>query len=170
VSFPFVIRHARRHLGFLAGLVVTAVAVGVVYRYSFDQLEERTLSYCLRSRLHAIGLALSGWAVLLSLAAPQLRLRGMLRRLPQTAELAIKALAMTTVLTIAAVGLQLALYPTQFFSQDWLVHHLPSIVAISFSVSLATGAIFEFRRLIGDASSAASCLELIIGRDASTVS
>jgi hypothetical protein len=45
VSFPFVIRHARRHLGFLAGLVVTAVAVGVVYRYSFDQLEERTLSY-----------------------------------------------------------------------------------------------------------------------------
>ena len=149
VSFPFVIRHARRHLGFLAGLVVTAVAVGVVYRYSFDQLEERTLSYYLRSCLHAIGLALSGWAVLLSLAAPQLRLRGMLRRLPQTAELAIKALAMTAVLTIAAVGLQLALYPTQFFSQDWLVHHLPSIVAISFSVSLVTGAIFEFRRLIG---------------------
>jgi hypothetical protein len=42
----------------------------------------------------------------------------MLRRLPQTAELAIKALAMTAVLTIAAVGLQLALYPTEFFSQD----------------------------------------------------
>jgi len=70
-SFPFVIRYARRHLGFLAGLVVTAIAVGVVYRYSFDQLEERTLSYYLRSCLHAIGLALSGWAVLLSFSAPQ---------------------------------------------------------------------------------------------------
>ena len=148
-SFPFVIRYARRHLGFLAGLVVTAIAVGVVYRYSFDQLEERTLSYYLRSCLHAIGLALSGWAVLLSFSAPQLHLRSMLRRLPQIAELAIKALAMTAVLTIAAVGLQLVLYPATFFSQDWLVHHLPSIVAISFSVSLVTGAIFEFRRLIG---------------------
>jgi hypothetical protein len=30
-----------------------------------------------------------------------------------------------------------------------LVHELPWIVAISFSVSLAAGAIFEFRRLIG---------------------
>jgi hypothetical protein len=127
-----VIRYARRHLGFLAGLVIAAVAVGVVYRYLFDPLEERTLSYNLRSSVHAIGLTISGWAVLPSLAAPQLRLRGMLRRLPQTAAFAIKALAMTTVLTIVTVGLQFMLYPNPF-AQQWLVHHLPSIVAISFT-------------------------------------
>jgi len=134
-SRPFSIRYARRHLGFLAGLVIAAVAMGVVYRYLFDPLEERTLSYYLRSCLHAIGLAISGWAVRLSLAAPQSRLRGMLRRLPQTAESAIKALAMTAVLTIVAVGLQFVLYPAPFFSQDWLVHHLPSILTVSFSLS-----------------------------------
>jgi class 3 adenylate cyclase len=147
-SLPFVIRYARRHFGFLAGLVIAAVAMGVAYRYLFDPLEERVLSYYLRSCLHAIGLAISGWAVLSLPAAPQSRLRGMLRRLPQTAELAIKALAMTAVLTIAAVGLQFVLYPDPF-SQHWLVRNLPSIVAISFSVSLVFGAIFEFRRLIG---------------------
>jgi hypothetical protein len=94
-SPPLIIRYARRHPGFLAGLIVAA---GVVYRYLLDPLEGRELSYYLRGCLHATGLAISGWAVLLSHAAPQLRLHGMLRRLPQTAELAIKALAMTAVL------------------------------------------------------------------------
>ncbi len=37
----FVIRYARRHLGFLAGLVIVATAMGVVYRYLLDPLEER---------------------------------------------------------------------------------------------------------------------------------
>ena len=92
-SPPFIIRYTQRHLGFLAGLVIAAVAAGVVYRFLFDPLEEREPLYYLRSCLHATGLAISGWAVLLSLAAPQSRLRGMLRRLPQTAELAIKALS-----------------------------------------------------------------------------
>ena len=71
----------------------------------------------------------------MSLAARQSHLRGMLRGLPQTAELAIKALAMTVVLTIAAVGLQLVLYPAPFFSQHWVVHELPSILAIAFCAS-----------------------------------
>jgi class 3 adenylate cyclase len=146
----FVIRYARRHLGFLAGLVIAAVVMGVVYRYLFDPLEERVPSYYLCSCLHAIGLAISGWAVHVSLAAaPRSRLGGRLRRLPQIAELAIKVLVMTTVLTIVAVGLELVLYPAPFLSQLWLIHELPRIVAISFSVSLAAGAIFEFRRLIG---------------------
>jgi len=144
-----VIRYARRYRGSLAGLVIAAVAMGVAYRYLFDPLEERVLSYYLRSCVHAIGLAISGWAVLSLAAAPQSRLRLMLRRLPQTAELAIKALAMTVVLTIAAVGLQLVLYPAPFFLQHWVVHELPSILAIAFSASVVAGAIFEFRRLIG---------------------
>jgi class 3 adenylate cyclase len=144
-----VLRYARRHLGFLGGLLITAVAVGIAYRYSFDPPEERTLPYYVRSSLHAIGLTLSGWAVHLTFAAvPQSRLAARLRRLPLAAELAVKSLVMTSVLTIAAVSLQLALYPSPL-SQYWLAYHLPPILGIAFSASLLAGAIFEFRRLIG---------------------
>jgi class 3 adenylate cyclase len=149
-SPPFVMRYARRHLGFLAGLVIVAVAIGITYRYLLDPLNQRTVPYYLRSCLHAIGLAVSGWAVHLSLAAaPRTRLGGMLRRLPQIAELAIKVLVMTTALTIVAVGLQFLLYPATHLSRYWLVHDLPLIVGISFSISLVAGALFEFQRLIG---------------------
>jgi hypothetical protein len=131
----FVIRYARRHLGFLAGLVIAAVVMGVGYRYLFDPLEERVPSYYLRSCLHAIGLAISGWAVHVSLAAaPRSRLSGRLRRLPQIAELAIKVLVMTTVLTIVAVGLELVLYPAPFLSQLWLIHELPRITSFFFDI------------------------------------
>jgi class 3 adenylate cyclase len=68
---------------------------------------------------------------------------------PQAAELAIKALAMTVVLTIVTIGLQLVLYPVPFFSERWVVHELPRILALALSGSLVTGAIFEFRRLVG---------------------
>jgi hypothetical protein len=143
---PLIIRYARRHLGFLFGLVIAAVAIGITYRYLFDPLEEREPSYYLRSCLHAIGLAFSGWAVHVSLAAaPRTRLLGMLRRLPQPGELAIKVVVMTTVLTIAAVALQLILYSTPHFSQYWLRHHLPWIVGLSFAISLLAGALFEFQ-------------------------
>jgi class 3 adenylate cyclase len=147
---PFVIRYARRHLGFLAGLVIAAIAIGIIYRYLFDPLEEREPAYYLRSILHAVGLAISGWAVHLTLAAaPRTPLGGILRRLPQGGELAIKVVVMTTALTIAAVVLQLVLYPTPHFSQYWLTHHLPVIVIIAFAISLVAGALFEFQRLIG---------------------
>jgi class 3 adenylate cyclase len=56
---------------------------------------------------------------------------------------------MTAVLTIVAVGLQLVLYPTRFFSEHWVFHELPKVLAVAFSASLLVGAIFEFRRLIG---------------------
>jgi class 3 adenylate cyclase len=103
----------------------------------------------LRSCLHASGVAIAGWAVHVSLAAPQSHLRAVLRRVPQAAELAIKVLVMTAILTIVTVGLQLLLYPVPFFSERWVVNELPQIVALFFFGSLVTGAIFEFRRLIG---------------------
>jgi class 3 adenylate cyclase len=148
-SPPSIIRYAWRHRGFLAGLVVAAVVMGVLYRYLFDPLEEREPLYYLRSCLHATGLALAGWAVHVSLAAaPRSRLLTRLRRLPQAAELALKVLVMTAVLTIVAVGLQFVLYLFPI-REHWLVDDLPSIVAISFSVSLVAGGIFELQRLIG---------------------
>ena len=145
-----VVRYWRRHLGFLAGLVIVAVAAGVAYRYLFDPLEEREPLNYLRSCLHATGVAIAGWAVYLSLAgAPQSRMRAILRRLPQSTELVIKALAMTAVLAIVTVRLQLLLYPVPFFSERWVVRELPWILGLFFFGSLVTGAIFEFRRLIG---------------------
>ena len=141
-------RYARRHLGFLAGLLLAGVVLGVAYRYLFDPVDQRTLPYFIRSCLHAIGLTCAGWAVQVTLgAAPRSRLGGALRRLPMAAEFAVKALAMTAVLTIVTVGLEFALYPPQ--SQQWFARDLPRILAIAFIASLLFGAIFELWRLVG---------------------
>ena len=64
--FSAVIRYASRHIGFLAGLLIAAVAIGIAYRYLFDPLEERTAPFYLRSCVHAMGLTFSGWAVFLT--------------------------------------------------------------------------------------------------------
>jgi class 3 adenylate cyclase len=143
------IRSARRHLSFLAGLLVVAAALGVAYRYLIDPLDQRVLSNYIRSALHAIGLACSGWAVHLAFAAaPRSRLGNGLRRQPLAVEFAVKALTMTVVLTIVAVGLEFVLYPASP-GRSWFVDDLPRIVLIAFSVSLLVGAIFELRRLVG---------------------
>src|SRR5438045_3998295 len=42
---PAFIRYARRHFGFLAGLLIVAVVIGVTYRYLFDPLDERTVPF-----------------------------------------------------------------------------------------------------------------------------
>ena len=146
---PAFIRYARRHFGFLAGLLIVAVVIGVTYRYLFDPLDERTVPFYTRSGIHAMGLIFAGWVVHLTFTAvPRSRLGGVLRRLPLSAEFIIKALTMTAALTIVAVGLQFVLYPFPV-SQRWLTDELPRIVVIGFSASLLVGAIFEFRRMIG---------------------
>jgi class 3 adenylate cyclase len=142
------IGYARLHLGFLAGVLLAAAAIGIAYRYLFDSLDLRTLPNFIRSALHAIGLACSGWAVYLMFdAVPRSRVAGAVRRLPLAAEFAAKALVMTAVLTIVAVGLEFALYPPP--PRRWFDEGLPRIVAIAFVVSLLVGAIFELRRLVG---------------------
>jgi hypothetical protein len=121
-----------------------AVAIGVAYRYLFDPLDERTAPFYIRSCIHATGLAFAGWTVHLTFAAvPRSRLGGVLRRLPLSAEFVIKALTMTTILAIVAVGLEFALYPFPV-TPRWLADELPRIVGIAFSASLFVGAIFEF--------------------------
>jgi class 3 adenylate cyclase len=148
-SRPLVMRYAERNLGFLAGLLVAGVAIGIAYRYLFDPLEQRTLPFYIRSSLHAIGLICIGWAVHLAFAAiRRSRLGSAVRRLPLAAEFAIKALVMSAVLTIAAVGLQAVLYPFPV-SKQWVADELPRIIVIAFTAALLIGAIFEFRRLVG---------------------
>src|SRR5215831_1420593 len=141
-------RYLRRHLGLLASMLVTAIALGIAYRYLFNTLAERTLSFYTRSALHAIGMAFAGWATQIAFAAlPRSRLARALRRLPMLVEFALKALVMTAVLIIITLGLQFALYPST--SREWYAEDLPRIVGLAFVVSLLFGAIFEFRRLIG---------------------
>jgi hypothetical protein len=101
-----------RHFGLLAGLLLVAVGIGTAYRYLFDPVEKCELaeqSPQLRSRDRLDGRRTSepdrGAAIALG---------GGLRRLPLVAEFPIKALLMTAVLTIVAVGLQLVLYPDPF--------------------------------------------------------
>jgi len=128
---------------------MAAVTIGVAYRYLFDPLDEQTVPFYIRSCIHAVGLTFAGWAVHLTFAAvPRSRLGGVLRRLPLSAEFAIKALTMTAVLTTVAIGLEFVLYPFPL-SRRWLADELPRIVVIGFSASLFVGAIFEFRRMIG---------------------
>src|SRR5436190_13719158 len=142
------LRHFRRHLGLLAGMLIAAIALGIAYRYLFNTIEERTLSFYARSALHATGMALAGWTVQMAFAAlPRSRFGRVLRGMPLIAEFALKALAMTTVLTIVTLGLQFALYPST--SHEWFARDLPRILTLAFAVSLLFGAIFEFRRLIG---------------------
>src|SRR5215469_5158628 len=62
-----------------------------------------------------------------------------LRRLPLAAEFAIKALAMTAVLTFVAVGLQFLLYPFPL-SKRWVADEPPRILVIAFTASLLIGA------------------------------
>jgi hypothetical protein len=128
-----IVRYVGRHLGFLAGLLIAAVALGIIYRYLFDPLDERTVPFYIRSCIHAMGLTFAGWFVHLTFTAvPRSRLGGVLRRLPLSAEFVIKALTMTAALTIVAVGLQFVLYPFPV-SQRWLADELPLIVGITFS-------------------------------------
>jgi len=142
------LRHFRRHLGLLAGMLIAAIALGIAYRYVFNTIEGRTLSFYARSALHATGMALAGWTVQMAFAAlPRSRFGRVLRGMPLIAEFALKALAMTAVLTIVTLGLQFALYPST--SHEWFARDLPRIVTLAFAVSLLFSAIFEFRRLIG---------------------
>src|ERR1043165_7350477 len=101
------LRHLRRHLGLLASMLATAVALGIAYRYLFNTLEERTLSFYTRSALHGIGMAFAGWTVQMGFAAlPRSRLGSALRRLPLTLGLALKALGTSGVLSNGPLGSQ----------------------------------------------------------------
>jgi hypothetical protein len=167
---PLVFRYVRRHLGFLAGLLLVGVALGTAYRYLFDPIEQRTLPFFIRSCLHAVGLVCAGWALNLTLAAaPRSRLGGALRRLPLAAEFAVKAAAMTLVLTIVTVGLEFALYPT-LPGEPWFTKDLPRILAIAFRFRYSSAWFSSSSGLLAAVSSAAFCSAPTIGQGASNTS
>jgi hypothetical protein len=93
----------------LAPLVVVAgrgFVIGVAYRYLWDVQSEASAANYLRSGLHGMGLAASGWGTHLYLNS---RSSGWLRRWPLFAEIALRAVVMAIAVAAIAAGLQVAL-------------------------------------------------------------
>jgi hypothetical protein len=114
----------RRLFAQLIVLAVTAFAVGVAYRYLWDDPSEANLANYLRSGLHPIGLAASGLGAHLYFNA---RLSGRLRRWPLFAEIALRAVVMAIAVSAVAAGLQVTLYDRRPES-TWFFTEFPRIV------------------------------------------
>jgi adenylate cyclase len=125
--------------------MVLSFAMGVAYRYFFDDPGEARLANYMRSGLHAVGLTLAGWIVHVLFTS---RLRGSVGRLPLLIQLVARTGTMTLVLTAVAIVLQAILYGATV-ERRWLVVNLPTILAISLVASFLVGAMFELTRLIG---------------------
>jgi hypothetical protein len=86
---------------------VTAFAIGVAYRYAWDDPSEASFANYMRSGVHGMGLAASGLGAHLYFNS---RLSGRLRRWPLLAEIALRAVVMAIAVSATAAGLQVALY------------------------------------------------------------
>jgi class 3 adenylate cyclase len=126
-------------------LAVFGLVAGGAYRYFANDPSEATLATYLRSGLHGMGLALTGWAVHLYFTS---RSAEWLRRWPLVAEIAVQSVVMAIVVATVAVILEAALYGHRI-EGAWLVGHFPRIVGLAFAASVVIGALFELTRLIG---------------------
>jgi class 3 adenylate cyclase len=146
----------RRSLTPWIALAVVGLLVGCAYRYLADDASEASVANYLRSSLHGMGLALSGWAVHLYFTS---RNSEWVRRWPLVVEIVVQSLVMAIVVVTVAVGLQVALYGNRI-DPPWLASDFPRIVAITFVGSAAIGAGFELVRLVGGKV----LLNVILGR------
>jgi len=135
----------RRALTPWIGLAVFGLVAGGAYRYFANDPSEATLANYLRSSLHGMGLALSGWAVHLYFTS---RSSEWVRRWPLVVEIAVQSMVMAIVVATVAVILEPALYGHRI-EGAWLISHFPRIVGLTFAASVVIGALFELTRLIG---------------------
>jgi len=126
-------------------LAVFGLVAGGAYRYFADDPSEATLANYLRSGLHGMGLALTGWAVHLYFTS---RSSEWVRRWPLVVEIAVQSVVMAIVVATVAVILEAALYGHRI-EGAWLISHFPRIVGLAFAASVVIGALFELTRLIG---------------------
>jgi hypothetical protein len=135
---------------------VTGFAVGIGYRYFWDDPSQASVANYLRSGLHGMGLAASGFGAHLYFNT---HLNQQLRRWPILVEIALRAVVMAIAVSLVAAGLQAVLYE-QRPQGTWFVIEFPRIVAITLALSALFGAIFELTRLIGGRT----FLNVILGR------
>src|SRR5260370_31594264 len=88
-------------------LAMVGLVVGGAYRYFTDDPIEATLANYLRSGIHGMGLALSGWAVHLYFTS---RNSEWVRRWPLVVELVVQSVVMAIVVATVALTLPAALY------------------------------------------------------------
>jgi class 3 adenylate cyclase len=137
-------------------VAMVGLLAGCGYRYFLNDPSEASAANYLRSGIHGMGLALSGWAVHLYFTS---RSSEWVRRWPIVVEVAVQAAAMAVVVVIATVGLQAALYGDRI-EATWLAADFPRIVGIAFVMSVLVGAVFEMTHLIGSKV----LLNIILGR------
>src|ERR1700694_2883277 len=135
----------RRSLAPWIILAVIGLVAGAAYRCSADDSSEATFVNYLRSGLHGMGLALSGWAVHLYFTS---RSSEWVRRWPLVIELLVPSAVMAICVATVAVGLQAALYGHRT-AATWLIDDFPRIVGVAFALSVVIGAVFELTRLVG---------------------
>ena len=143
----------------VAPLIVVAVvgfATGAVYRYLWDDPNEASVANYLRSGVHGMVVAASGWGSHL-----YFNLRGSrsLRKWPLLAEIALRAVVTATTVAVVIAGMQVVIYDRPLAAK-WLLDEFPGIIAISFVLSVVFGAVFELTRLIGGRV----LLNVILGR------
>jgi class 3 adenylate cyclase len=146
-----------RHL--VAPSIVIALAgtfVGFAYRYFADDPFEATLGNYVRSGVHGMGIALSGWAVHLYFTS---RGSQWIRRWPLWLELAVRSMIMALVIATVVLALQVALYYNRL-EAIWLVGKFPQIFGIAFAMSIVVGATFELTQLVGSRV----LLNVVLGR------
>lgn len=128
-------------------IVVAVIGIlgGCTYRYFVDVTGENSFVNYLRSSVHGIGLAFSGWTVHLHFTS---RSSEWVRRWPLVVEIVVQSVAMAVVVATVAMALQVILYGHRIES-TWLITDFPRIVAVTFAASIVVGAASELTRLIG---------------------
>jgi len=137
-------------------IALIGLTFGLTYRYLVDDPNESDAANYLRSGLHGIGVAATGWGVHLFFNS---RGSAWLRRWPFAAEIILRAIAMALAVSAATTVLQVMLYSRRL-QWVWLTDELPRIVAIALIVSVIFGSVFELVRLIGGRA----LLSIILGR------
>jgi class 3 adenylate cyclase len=139
-----------------AVLAVIGLLAGCALRYFVDNPGEASIANYLRSGIHGLGLALSGWAIHLYFTS---RSSEWVRRWPLIVEIAVQSVVMAIVVAMVAMILQAALYGNRI-EVAWHTASFPRIVGVAFVMSVLLGAAFELSRLIGSRV----LLNVILGR------
>src|ERR1700759_842688 len=91
----------KRRLGMIFAILLFGFVVGMIVRFLLDNVEERDVANYVRSGLHGSGIALAAWLVQeYFLALAHTPAGAVLRRMPVSAEVPFRSLAMTVVILV----------------------------------------------------------------------